>query len=241
MSTLTATQGLNDAALALGVNDAGGSLSATQLADGLRFANRLLDNWSSDPAMAIAALVSTLNVTANTQLYTVGTGATLNIVRPNGITGAAIKMANGLTMPVEVVTVAKWTSLPDRDSTSNLMKYLFYDRASPTTGNIRVSPVPQTNATMDIISWLALAPFVDLTTPLTMQPGYERMLVLALAIEIAPMFNGAKISESLTANYSEAKATIRQNNAAILGLVPPGGLIGPASNPPAFAPKVTAE
>ncbi len=239
MSTLTATVLLNDAALDLGVNDAGGTLSATQLADGLRRINRMIDNWSVDPLMANAALVSSFATVSGTQSYNIGTGQTWNIARPTAITGAAIKMANGLTMPVEIVTVSKWTSLPDRDSSSNLVAYLFYDRGSPTVGIVRLSPIPL-GGNMEIISWVALSQFADLTTPLTMTPGYERMLEAATAIEIAPMFPGCD-TKRVEFIFSEAKAAVRQVNASILGLTPPGGLVSPASQPPAVAPKITAE
>lgn len=205
----------------LGVLDSGEGLSTQQKNDGLAAANNLLDNWSSESVFIPSdTLVSAIPVVAGTQSYTIGPTETIGVTRPVKIEAASFLNASGEGGPIEVVDEKKWASLPDRQSQSNHIRFLFYDRGLP-TGTIYLSPVPlSTNPTLELHVWAPLTEFADLTTTITFAPGYLRPFIEALAIEIAPQYDMSP-SEVLAANYSDGVKRIRLLNSSMTGDVPP--------------------
>ena len=224
MATLTLTQCATAAARFLGVLDSGESLSAQQLADALVAINALIDNWSSEQLMVPAVNVQPFTLFTGQQKYTIGPGANFNIARPVAIEAAAlILIINGQTtqFPVEVLDAIKWSSIPDRGASANFVRFLFYDRASP-TGNVYVSPVPL-GGSIELTMWTPLTQFADATTAVTMLPAYTRALQLAAALELAPQYD-VQPSEALTHSYQDAMARVRTLNAQLLGgIQPPAG------------------
>lgn len=224
METVTLTQLATDALQDLGVLDQGETPATAMLDEALRVGNNMIASWSIDRLMAVSALVSTFTLTNGTASYTIGTGGTWNIARPAAIEAAAVLISSGPTMPVQIIDAAAWSKIPQRDKTSPLVKYLFYDRAevgSPVLGKVYLSPVP-TGGSIELITWAALSPFADKTTALSLSDGYVRMLRTALAIELAPRYD-MKPTEALVSRFQEARDIVRKINASILGAEPPAG------------------
>jgi hypothetical protein len=175
--SITLTVLANAAVRTFGAMDSGGSISAAQLADALITVNEILDNWSVDGKMALAEALTAVSLVSGTQSYTLGT-------RAARIQGASVILAAGPTMPVKVLqSAAEWNSLEDRDSSSYLVRYLFYDRAA-TTPKIYLSPIPL-GGSLELRTWIALTQFADATTPITLLPGYELPLRLSLAHKLS--------------------------------------------------------
>jgi hypothetical protein len=217
--TLSLTTVANAAAQFLGVLDSGESLSAQQLTDALAVANQLLDNWSSEGLFAVADLITSFTLTSGVQSYTIGAGQTINITRPVQIVAAAFKNAAGPGGPIKVINERDWAEIPDRQRLSWIIEKLFWDRGNP-TGSIYISPVPQgTGLSAEIHSYVPLTQFADVTTAISILPGYARFLELGLAIELAPQYDMAP-SQTLMANFGDAAARIRKLNASLLGEVP---------------------
>jgi hypothetical protein len=229
MATLTLTAAANAAAQFLGVLDSGESLSTQQIADALAIANDLLDNWSSNKLYILQSLVQQFNLVAAQQSYTIGTGANFNVTRPMNITAAHLILAAGPSGPINVVNALQWSKIKDRQSDSWLVEYLFYDRANP-TGKVWLSPVPK-GGTVELTMWSALSQFADATTPLTMLPGYQRLLKVALAVDMAPQYD-VQPSETLMAMYKDALVNVQGLNADLLG---PEGPAEGTEVPPAMA------
>lgn len=235
MASFNLTQVANKAAQKLMVIDSSGSLSAQQLADAKDIANNLLENWSVQRIYAISAPISVFNLSSGVQKYSIGTGQTFNIARPAAIEAASFQLSFGggsQSSELKVLTAAEWSSLPDRNSTSTLPKFLYYDRGFP-TGFVYLSPVPL-GGTLEVTSWGALTQFADLTTPITLQPGYARLLIAGLAIEMAPDYE-ATPGAALAQDFADAAANIRQLNAELMGPEPPIGLVAPNPNQPVAA------
>lgn len=232
--TLDLTTLLAEALTALGLLESGGgaNLTTQQKDDALVVANQLIDSKSADRLMAANAVVSSFGVTGGTQSYAIGTGQTWNLARPSEIVAGAIKLANGLTMPLKVINATEWTLIEDRDRQSYLVQYLFYDRGGPTQGTVRLSPVPL-GGNVETISWAAMLPFPDKTTAITLSQGYARWLVLAFALEIAPEYPSAQLTPQLLQDYADATATLRNQNASLFGEAPPAGQTASNTTPPA--------
>lgn len=222
-----------DALSYLGVLDAGGTPSATELAQALRSMNDLLDNWSSEEIMIPGLLLQTFSLVAGTGTYIIGTGQTWNVVKPIAIEAAVhINTMNAVPFvtPIRVVNGAEWASIPNRSQSNNLIEALFYDRYGASVGNIYVSPIPL-GGSVQLTMWTALTQFADATTTITLPPGYELPMTYALAMTLAPRYE-VQPSDVLVKNYMDAMARLRNQNASLLGKKPPAGQTDTATAPP---------
>lgn len=218
MATVTLTALATSAAEDLGVIDSGGALSAAQIAQALTAVNNMLDNWSSQKLMIARALVQTFALTNGTQSYAIGPAQTF-AVTPAPVKLAAAQLLNttGASSPITVLNALEWSRLSDRQSNSFLVKHCFYDRAS--TGKVYFSPIPQVvsaNLSVELTMWVAMAQFVDASTPYTLIPGYQRLMETGLALELAPKYDVAPTAQ-LAANYQSALANVVALNADLFG------------------------
>src|SRR5690242_1345427 len=89
MATVTLTALSTAAALDIGAIDPGEGLSATQIANALVSANQMLGSWSIDQRFVPQVLVTLAQaLISGTQVYTIGSGGTINITRPVAIIAA---------------------------------------------------------------------------------------------------------------------------------------------------------
>jgi hypothetical protein len=210
-----------DALSYLGVLDAGGTPSATEIAQALRTANDMLDNMSSEELMVPALSLETFALTAGVNSYTIGAALTWNTARPMAIEAAVHNVAvytASLTAPVRVVNGAEWASIPNRDQSSPLIEALFYDRATA-NAKVYVSPIP-VGGTIQLTLWKALTQFADATTTITFPPGYLQPLTYSLAMALRPCSSSQRCAGE---EHDDAMARIRNLNAALLGRKPPAG------------------
>ena len=226
---MTLTFLVNQALRHLGILPTGASLGAgsSQLTEAFDIANNLIDSWSSDRLMAISAPISSFTLSGG-QYYSIGAGQTLNMARPAEITAAAITLSNGITEKVKVCTAQEWAAIEDRAAQAHLVEYLYYDRGFA-VGRIGVSPIPIGTPSLEITTWLPAPKFADSTTDLALYPAWARMLEWATALELSAQYPGAKNLELVAANLADAKATVRNLNASLLGQEPPEGQTGAAS------------
>lgn len=221
--SLTLTQAATAAAQFLGVLDSGETLSAQQLTDALAVCNNMVENWQMDPLMQYGNVSQTASLVSGIQSYTIGPLGVITPFKPLYIYGAAYINSAGLGSPIEIVTLEKWSSLPDRQARSFSVKYLYYDRGGAVGlvgpyGIIFISPVPL-GGQIELYYTVSMFQFADTTTALTeawIPPGYVRLIKLGLAIEWAPQFSVTP-SPNLVSRYEEAKAAIRNMNAQIWG------------------------
>lgn len=221
-----------DALSYLGVLDAGGTPSATELAQALKTANGLLDNWSSEEIMIPGLLLQTFTLTASTASYTIGSGQTFNVTRPMAIEAAVhVNTLNGqpLETPVKVVNGLEWSALDNRGSDNNFIEYLFYDRQL-TGAKVYVSPRPL-GGSIQLTMWTALTQFADVTTPITFPPGYTLPFTLALGVALAPRYDMTP-TDAMVKTLTDNMARIRDLNAALMGRKPPAGQTDAATAPP---------
>lgn len=227
--TTVATDALSYA----GVLDAGGTPSATELAQALATANGMLDNWSSEELMVPGVLLQTFTLVSGTGSYLIGTGLTWNVFRPMAIEAAVHKNTmNSVAFdnPIKVVNGLEWASIPNRASSNNLIEFLFYDRAPSPNAKVYVSPVPL-GGSIELTMWTALTQFADLTTSITFPPGYLLPFTYLFAMALCVRYDIAP-TESLVKNSMDAMASIRGLNAALLGRKPPAGQTEAATAPP---------
>lgn len=200
-----------------GLSRPGRTASTEELADGLSRLNDMIDAWGIERLTIYFVLRTTQVLSANVASYTIGSGGTINIVRPNAIEAARIIVDNTATpvyeAPIDVLTDEQWERTPQKDLTSPLSSGIYYDH-NWSAGLARIYPWPvPTVATTTLVLYTlqALTAFADLTTNYTFPPGYAEALRLQLAIRLAPEFGGLK-DPSTRSDAILALARIKRGN-----------------------------
>lgn len=206
---------ITDTLVLINVVDAGGAPSASESNHALAALNRLIANWSAAgvPVYTVTRDVFTLTGAAS---VTIGTGGTINVVRPLKIRSAAI-VSGTVERKMEIVTADQFHNWQDRSRAGRFARILYYDAAYP-LGTIWMLPVPAVGGTLELFSIKPLASFASLSATFDMPPGYEQAIQYALAVAIAPSYHGAaQLSPGVTTGAAEAKDSIARLNADVLG------------------------
>lgn len=205
---------------AFGGLDPGGTLTAATLSQAQAIANSLLDSLSSEKVMAVAAQMNDFPLTANQSFYAIGPGLTWNMGRPAAIMAASVVInpagpsGDSLVDPLKICNAIEWASIPDRESSSWRVRYLFYDRGFQLGGaSVHLSPVPL-GGEVEIISWLPFTQFADVTTSIIFPPGFQRFFELLLGKTIGTTLYRKpwdEIQESLLQAARNSYVTLNQN------------------------------
>lgn len=163
--------------------------TASEANDGLIALNAMLDSLSLEDLSSWEVLEVSFPLVVGQAAYTIGTGGNINTTRPSDITQAYVQDANKNNFLMRIVPRDKWNQIGNRGPTitSQIPNTLFYDSQYP-LGIINLFPTPLLAYTCFFDTTLDQATFATLVTVLATPPGYERMYVYKLAVEIASMF-----------------------------------------------------
>ena len=193
----------------------GETLEAELASNGLEALNAMLASWSLDELAVYVTKISTHNLTS-VQSFTIGTGGTFNVTRPDRIESAFIT-TGGNDYPLQIIDNEQWNAITEKDTKATIPAYLKYDANVP-LGNISLFPIPN-GGSLTINTYQPLQTFTNLTDVLVFPNGYERAIASNLAIEIAPE-TGKQVSQELAKMAKESKAAIMRINARmpVLGM-----------------------
>jgi hypothetical protein len=235
VSSITGQQTVNQTLTLLAVIQPGETPNTSESNDALSVINNVLDNWAIQRLQNISIAQVSVALTAATQSYVLSP-------RPPAIYACTFVLATdyggSATFPVKMLTAAEWGAIVDRDVQANIVKAAFYDRdlSSPT---LWLTPIPP-GGSIIYSTWTveAFAQFSDLADSVTLAAGYQRALIAACALELAPQYavppaNLVQIQQS----YAEAMAAIRQLNAELMGPEPPALPPGSQTNAPPTSPS----
>lgn len=203
-----------DALLEINVLAAGETLSADDGASGLRALNRMVNAWKAERVFIFKLGRTTWNIVAADGEYTVGSGADVNVLRPVHINAVNIidtSITPNYEMPLRLMTDQDWAGLALKTLTSARPDSAYYNLTYP-TGTLNLWPVP-TSATLQGVLYApeAVAEFAALAEGVALPPGYERMVVKNLAIEMAPQY-GREPSETLKKQARDSLAVVLRAN-----------------------------
>ena len=203
----------------------GESPTAAESADGLTALNAMISSWQTEKLNVYAFVDTPFTLVNADSSYTVGPGGNFALTpRPSKIEQVYVR-ANDIDYHVELIDYAKWNSIPDKTSSSDIPIYAYYE---PTlaAGTLQLWPVPNTAYSLHIVTWTTLLELAALATSITLPQGYERALAYNLAIEVAPEYE-AEPSNAVVQIATESKAAIkRANNRPMLMNSELGYLIG---------------
>jgi hypothetical protein len=213
----------------LGVLAAGEVPSASDAQDCLTSLNNLIDQFATERLTIFGVTRTTWPIVSGTQVYTVGTGGTVNIVRPDYVEHVNYQDTSAtptLEYQMNPLNDDAWSRLPQRTLTNIRPTSWYYDYAYP-LANLSLWPVP-TSATLQGVIYAATAvpEFTALTQSVALPPGYRRMLVKNLAVEMAPTYDRADSQDSqmtggprlLAQQAKEAKDSVKRANKRLLDM-----------------------
>lgn len=169
----------------IGVLAEGEVPSAQMATDALDALNARLDQMKAEN-LTIPAVSRTLAaLTANQTSFTIGIGGNINptMARPDSIASVAYINAAGMEIPLNLLNDQQYAALPLKALTGTVPAMAYYSPTWP-TGTLYPLPIPTIAAT-----WVIYAPaeppeFTALTDLVNLPPGYRRMLITNLAMEL---------------------------------------------------------
>lgn len=163
----------------------GESPTATQANDGLIYFNDLVQSWNNQNLLINEMTFVTLPLTGAAS-YTIGTGGTLNTIRPIHISSAFYRDAQNNDYSVQMLTREEFDAIPQKGQAST-MAYALYVAYTYPLITAYVYPVSSTGSLILNYS-KRLQEAATLTTTLALPDGYERALRFALAAEMQPEY-----------------------------------------------------
>lgn len=177
---------------------------ADEVADALASLNAMLSSWATEGLAVPSRTTDSLVLTAGTGTYTIGTGGTINTVRPVYIVSAYTRSGT-VDTPLQIITDDDYAAI-DTKSDTGTPELLNYTNAYP-LGTINLYPVPSAADTLYLISEKKLAAYA-LTDTVALPEGWERAIVYNLAVEIAPEY-GVAIPQEAAAIAAISLANIK--------------------------------
>jgi hypothetical protein len=188
------------------------------------------------PIVTYDATATSITVTSPTKFtYTiVGTPAASTgtavcadfaVSRPIRIVGAFTR-ASSIDTPQALITEQYWNNIQDKSTAAAAPLKLLYRPSAP-FGQIIFYPVANTTPVLHLRSERMITKYVNLTDTQFLPPGYQRLLELSLAVELAPEY-GSRAAPETVAYLKSSLADVFRTNIQKL----PASKIGaiPASN-----------
>lgn len=222
---MTLLELLSDAFYELGIYSPSETIDADHAQFAGRRLNSMIDSWKSEKLNVYREQrTGPFNLVANTQTYTIGSGATWNTPRPIWIDFAGlVQTVGGGTpvpeYPIHVMTDFEWAMTVVKALTSTLPTGLWYDRSFTSSGygTITMWPIPTVANQVVLYSPVPVDEFslTDLSVSVLLPPGYRDFLMYHLAIRIAPSFgkspNDVTIAMASTAMEKVKNSNLRMN------------------------------
>jgi hypothetical protein len=190
---------VTDALNEIGLLASGETATADDGWVGLRALNRMVDAWKAERVFIYQVARSTWSIVSGTGSYTVGTGGNVNIVRPVRIDSIAISDSS-ITPPYEIplrmMTDADYAGIRIKTQQALRPSAAWYNLTFP-TATLVFWPVPTSSTLLGVLyAPQAVDEFAALADTVILPPGYRRMIVKNLGLELAPQY-GATVSPQL--------------------------------------------
>ena len=99
----------------------------SELSNGLKRLNLMLDAWSVDGLMVPGSLMEQFPLAAGTSAYTIGIGGDFNTPKPSEVTDAFVRDGSSLDTGLDIVSQDEWNSYGDKEYSAGRPTFLWYD------------------------------------------------------------------------------------------------------------------
>jgi hypothetical protein len=214
----------------LGVLAANEVADAGQAEDGRLALNRLVDQWAAERLQIFTITRTTWTIATGVGTYTVGTGGTVNVARPvflDHVNYIETSATPDLELQLSPLTDDAYAGLAVKALTATDPSAWYYNPTFP-LGTLNLWPIPTSTTLLGALyAPQAVATFSALSTSVALPPGYERMIVKNLALEMAPGFIGLQVNPLLAKQAQDAVAVVKRVNRRLVDMsFPADALIG---------------
>lgn len=204
----------------LGVRSPVETPSAVQAQDALVLLNLMVDSWRLERSWLFTVSRVTKTLSANVASYTIGTGASINTVRPDFAPEHAglildIAAATPIEESIEVITDQRWQGIVQKTLTAALSLGVYFDFGFDASGYAKIWPWPIPNvSSTQLVLYLptqSVVQFANLSTNYLLAPGYGDALYLNLARKLSTGY-GRPLTGELITQAVEAKERVERAN-----------------------------
>lgn len=211
---VTAQSLINKSLRLLGVLASGETTTADEAQDSLYSLNSIIDSFSANPQYYFCTQAEQFALVNGQSTYTIGndpgTSPPANFVttRPIRIVGAFVRISN-VDTPLALITEQYYTNIANKAQAGTPQKLLY--RPDTPYGRILLYPTPNAAVPLFIKAEKMIGQYVTLVTTQYLPPGYQRLLELSLAMELAPEY-GSQVKPEIIANLrADLDSLIRTN------------------------------
>jgi hypothetical protein len=204
---------LNQALTLCGMRAAGETVDAFLAADSLFVLQQMVSAWNLD-RLLVYHLDRVVVAMSTSQTYTVGVGGTINIPRPvrlDAVNWRDESQTPALELPLQPLPMQEYEALRVRETPASRPTQFYYDRAYP-LATLFLWPRPTETKQLVLFPWKQFDATMGLSETVAFPPGYERMLVYNLALELSAQ-PGARLSPVVVKLAEESKRSIENLNA----------------------------
>lgn len=211
---VTAQSIINKSLRLLGVLASGETTTASEAEDSLYSLNSIIDSFSANPQYYFCTQAEQFTLSAGQNTYTIGNepsvspAANFVTVRPIRIVGAFVRVSN-VDTPLALITEQYWTNIAFKSASGTPQKLLY--RPNLPYGQILLYPTPSASVPVFIKAERMITKYAALISTQYLPPGYQRLLELSLAMELAPEY-GSQVKPEILANLrADLDSLIRTN------------------------------
>lgn len=190
------------------------NLTADEEQSALRALNALMDSLANENLTINAVIKENFTLIGGQQAYAWMLGSPdFNSARPISIKACTVSISgqNGNTdMPVAIIQYDDYAAIKLKTLQTNYPQYVYLDGAWP-ANNALFYPVPSSAIPCSMYSYKPIGTFIDTSTTIDLPPGYYRMLVALLAVELAPSYQLEASQNMITIGLTAKKNIMRTN------------------------------
>lgn len=202
---ITGIQIVEDALYQCGALGQGDNLNNDDAQLVLRRLNRMLDSWANLKQMIYAVAQETFTMVVGQVQYS---SALLATGRPVAVDSIFVRL-NTIDYPVELVDSTFYDSLSIK-SLSGIPAYCYVDPQFPTM-LLNFYAAPYAAFTAYVSTRRVLSGAITTATSVALPPGYEKSIVDALAVDIAPSF-GRAVTPDMRDSAKQAMIVLKMTN-----------------------------
>lgn len=193
----------------LGVYDIGETIQPEESNTGLVALNGLIGSLANSGNLVFSKSTDSISLVAGTASYTIGPSGGTVSTRPVDVLDESYVAQDGVSYPLDLINLQQYNDIGVK-AIQGIPRFLM---VSPGMPNITITlyPVPDQAMTLSLVSNKPILGTLELTTELSLPPGYDRLLAFLLAEDIAPEF-AVDVPRAVAATAAQARRYLKRTN-----------------------------
>lgn len=192
-----------------GVKAIGETLSSDDATIGLEALNMMLGAWFSNSVHVPYTVTENFTLTASTNSYTIGSGATFDTMYPEIIKIAFIRY-DSTDYPIDIISQREYLEQISYKTTESIPSLLFYD-ALNTTGKVYLYHTPDKAYVLHLVSRKNFAEISDPALTIALPRVYEEAIKFNLALRLSAEYSSDMSDDAKLLARATYEIMIRSN------------------------------